>query len=253
MSGVRYRICDWAEGMRRLKPASAHLALLDPPYGGITDNEWDTVPDWGALTNQLDRVLDNTGTLYVFGRQPSLIEPHLALAGVFTLQTEYIWNKGTGLWTGGNKPRHTHENVWWYRKAACKAGAITFNLEEVGTPGVKEVRYRGRAGISTSNQRSTMPRMFEARPWNPPPSVLNFSKVSSTSKEYRGHPTQKPIALLGWLIRAATMEGDLVVDPFVGSGSTLYAAAATGRRAVGFERNPAFENAIKGATTWIAV
>ncbi len=251
---IRYRICDWLDGMKSLKPASAHLVMIDPPYGGITDNEWDVAPDWEALTIQVDRILDATGTLYVFGRQPSLIIPHRALEDRFTLQAEYIWDKGAGgLWTGGKKPIHAHENIWWYRRRNGRAGDITFNLEEVGNsrpPGLKLSRGFTQAG---GNQSTTFPRLYEKHTLTAPASILRFSRVSPSGKEYRGHPTQKPIALLAWLIRAATKEGDLVVDPFLGSGSTLYAAAATGRRAVGFERNAAFEPAIKGALSWVKV
>ena len=248
---VTYRICDWRKGLASLEDGSIDLLMLDPPFGGITDNAWDHAPDWAVLRDEAARVLARTGTLYMFGRQPTLIPVHNAFASRFVLQAEYIWDKGSGLWHEGKKPRNAHENVWWYRKADARPVDIVFNLEEAGLRNPVVLKAKRAGTISSSgNQRNTIPRMYETRPLNPPSSVLRFSRVVGGSKEYRGHPTQKPIALIAWLIRAATLPGALVVDPFLGSGTALYPCAATGRRGIGFERNRRWSGAIQAALSW---
>lgn len=246
---VAYRIVDWRKGMAALEAGSVDLVLADPPYGDITDNLWDHAPEWEILAGEIQRVLTPAGTAYIFGRQPSLIDVHLQMRRFFELQAEYVWDKGIALWTGGKHPTHAHEDIWWYRKHTTDMKDLLFNLDEVGRR-QPVVLKKGRSLQSSGNQRNAFPRMYETRGVSAPPDVLRFGKVTGRSKEYRGHPTQKPIALVAWLIRAATKPGQLVLDPFAGSGTTLYAAALTGRRALGFERNRRWAKAMEGALAW---
>jgi len=72
-----------------------------------------------------------------------------------------------------------------------------------------------------------------------PKSVLNYSIIQG-GKEYMGHPTQKPIELIKYLIKASSNEGDIVLDPFIGSGTTAIASKQLGRKFTGFEINPEY-------------
>ncbi len=70
------------------------------------------------------------------------------------------------------------------------------------------------------------------------PDVLDIPSINNMAKERTGYPTQKPLALLELLVRASCPPGGVVMDPCCGSGTTLVAAAGTGRRAIGFDINP---------------
>jgi DNA modification methylase len=70
--------------------------------------------------------------------------------------------------------------------------------------------------------------------WRHPRSIIRFP--SPRGFERNGHPTQKPIELLKWLVRTYTRPGDLVCDPFLGSGTTAEACLLEGRRFIGFEK-----------------
>jgi site-specific DNA-methyltransferase (adenine-specific) len=72
-----------------------------------------------------------------------------------------------------------------------------------------------------------------------PKSVLEFSMINN-GKEYVGHPTQKPVEMLKYLLRASSREGEIVLDPFMGSGSTAVACQQLGRKFIGFELDPQY-------------
>ncbi len=121
------------------------------------------------------------------------------------------------------------------------ARSATYNAQRVESPKARIGATIRRVGLSTT--------VYDAAPKlnvytddgkRHPRSVLRFDSVSRS--DGRGHPTQKPVDLLRWLVRSYSNPGDLVVDPFFGSGTTPEACALEGRRFFGCERDPDYFN-----------
>jgi len=218
-------ICgDAAAELRRLAPASVDLVVADPPYNlgkdygnnrdGKTWAEYERFTT--AWLDQAVRVLRPGGTIYVFMGVRYIARLYQALEDGFglTFQGWITWHYTQGMGrTRGFSPRH--EDILFF-----SAGPdITFNLDPVRVP---QKYYRRRNNMTGAN----------------PGDVWQFSHVHYCSAEREPHPTQKPEALIERLVRASSNPGDLVVDPFVGSGTTARVARVLGRRTVGIDVNP---------------
>ena len=127
-----------------------------------------------------------------------------------------------------------------FKRQGTKVGDLTFNADRVRTP---EEPYR-KSSFTKSNptRQGEKATLFENTDGGRHPrTVLRYpSKPSMRADERTDHPTQKPVDLLGYLIRLLSNEGDVILDPFIGSGSTLVAAHRLKRRGIGFEIEPEY-------------
>ena len=218
-------ICgDAAQELARLRAGSVDLLIADPPYNlgkdyGNNRDEKDWVA-YGTFTRawltEAVRVLKPTGSIYVFMGVRFISKLFGILEDDFQLRFNgwitWHYTQGMGRKTGFS-PRH--EDLLCF----TKSGQFTFNLDAVRIP---QKYYRERNNMNGAN----------------PGDVWQFSHVHYCSAEREEHPTQKPEALLERIIRASSNPGDLVVDPFVGSGTTCRVAKVLGRDWVGIELNP---------------
>jgi DNA modification methylase len=207
-----------------LPPDSVDLIIADPPYnlGKDYGNNKDkkTREDYLEFTKtwltEAVRVLKPTGSLYVFmgfrfiSRLCILLEDEFELK--FNSWITWHYTQGMGRKTGFS-PRH--EDILLF----TKSDDYTFDLDDVRIP---QKYYRERNNMAGAN----------------PGDVWQFSHVHYCSAERLPHPTQKPEALLERMIRASSSEGDIVLDPFVGSGTTCRVADVLGRKWLGIEINP---------------
>ena len=233
----RVYCCDWMDLLRALPAQSVDLMLTDMPYGH-TDLVWDIAPDleqWWLLIGQ---ALTPNGTVVATSTQPFTSE--LVMSNRKWFKYEWVWEKtvASGFLHAANKPMKNHENILIFSPGTTNHASLTqsrmayFPQMEKGerwqrkvvSPNVTEdsaaghhpskinFDYVGKLTGSPDGQRY-------------PQSVLHFGNGNNNS----GHPTQKPVALFEYLIRTYTAPGDLVVDPFVGGGTTALAARNTGR------------------------
>ncbi len=222
--------------LRSLPAHSIDLVVTSPPYN--IGKEYETrrplreYIDWCASwIGELYRVTKprgsfwlNLGYLSVPGRAKALPIPYLLWDRVpFFLVQEVVWNYGAGV--AGRKffsPRN--EKFLWYVK---DPDSYTFNLDAVRDPNVKypNQRKRGRIKVNPIGKNPT--------------DVWRFPKVTSgknrSSKERTPHPAQFPEAVIQRIVKAASNVGELVLDPFAGSGTTLAVSMRTGRRSLGIE------------------
>jgi site-specific DNA-methyltransferase (adenine-specific) len=228
----------WEEVEDYVDDKSIHLILTDPPFG-MTSAPWDTAPDWDKLVGFYRRVLVHNGQLGIYGLMPMLDDVHHALlrAG-FDYRYEMIRVKNNGLWTSWTAPTRYHENIWFYARADCKADDLTFNDAATGKRIVPREQKQG--VTSTELVGHGMSERKPYRGFMHPGTVHKGDSISGFSKEYVGHPTQKPVVNLAWLIKLLSNEGDMVMDTFLGSGSTGVAARQTGRRFIGMEMKDNF-------------
>ena len=221
-------ICgDAIEEMAKLPDNSTALITADPPYnlnkdyGNYRDNlnfnEYlDFSRKWLA---QAKRVLKDNGSIYLFMgvRYISyiyiILEQELEMT--FNSWITWFYTQGIGK-TRGFSPRH--DDILFFTNHPKN---YTFNLDAVRVP---QKFYR-----SVNNMRG-------ANPGN----VWQFSHVHYCNGNRRKHPTQKPEGLLERMILASSNAGDTVLDPFVGSGTTLRVCQQLGRNCIGIDINPAY-------------
>lgn len=221
-------ICgDVIEKLRSLESESVNLIVTDPPYnlnkdyGKSQDKlEFDEYiafsKEW---LNECKRILKKDGTIYVFMgmRYISYIYEILEKDLGFTFNSWITWfyTQGIGK-TKGFSPRH--DDILMFTKDAKK---FTFNLDDIRVP---QKFYR-----SVNNMRG-------ANPGN----VWEFSHMHYCNAKRQAHPTQKPEGLYERMILASSNEGDIVLDPFGGSGTCLHVCQHTGRKGIAIELNPEY-------------
>lgn len=218
-------ICgDVIEEMSRLRDNSVDLIVADPPYnlGKDYGNNQDTRAwhEYETFTRnwlkQTDRILKKTGTLYIFmgvrfiSRLFLILEEELNFQ--FNSWITWHYTQGMGRKTGFS-PRH--EDILYFTKSQN----FTLNLDSVRVP---QKYYRSVNNMTGAN----------------PGDVWQFSHVHYCSDEREQHPTQKPEALLERIILASSHPGDVVLDPFVGSGTTCKVADVLDRKWIGIDINP---------------
>ena len=218
-------ICgDAADEMARLPENSIDLIIADPPYnlGKDYGNNIDLKDraDYREFTQswlkEAVRILKPGGSLYCFMGVRFIARLYLLLEEEFGLTPQgwITWHYTQGMGRKrGFSPRH--EDILWFSKGEGAA----FNLDDVRVP---QKYYRKRNNMAGAN----------------PGDVWQFSHVHYCAAERLPHPTQKPEALIERIIKASSTPGDLVLDPFLGSGTTARVAQILDRRAIGIEINP---------------
>jgi len=217
--------------LRALEANSVDLIIADPPYnlgkdyGNGSDNKDKEVYlsfslDWLTACH---RVLKPGGTLYVFMgvRFISYIYDILENRLNMSFQSWVTWHYTQGL--GKRKafsPRHDDVLVF------SKDMPSKFNLDAVRVP---QKYYRARNNMRGAN----------------PGDVWQFSHVHYSNPNRQDHPTQKPEGLIERMVLASSDEGDLIVDPFLGSGTTARVCQVLKRNCTGFELNSGYVEQIK--------
>ena len=232
----------WLEGC---EPGSVALVVADPPYN-IAKTEWDRFPsleaylDWSRRwVAAAHRALAPTGSLYLMGWSEVLADVKAAVARGWASCRWLVWfyrNKANLKDDWGR----SHESVLHLRKGR----RFTFHTDAVRIPyNAHTTRYPERTQAETSQYGGGRARK---ETWSPHPlgarprDVLEVPVLANGTREKTAHPTQKPVQLVRKLVLASSDPGDLVVDPFVGSGTTAIVAEATGRRWVGLELDPGY-------------
>lgn len=214
---------DCLEAMKTIPDGSIDLILCDLPYG-TTRNKWDSVIDLAALWTEYKRVC--CGAIVLTAQTP--FDKVLGASNIDMLRYEWIWRKeaGTGFLNAKRAPLKDHENVLvFYGKPP------TYNPQMRN--GFKP--YRCKKGGETSNYNPSGIVTTESSGERYPVTVLEFSR-----DKVKIHPTQKPVALMEYLIRTYTNEGDLILDNCMGSGTTGVACMNTGRRFIGIEKDDVY-------------
>lgn len=224
---------DCFELMQAIEPQSVDAIITDPPYG-TTALSWDNKLDLGAWWESAGRVIKPGGIIAMFSAQPFTTD--LINSNRKWFRYELIWRKSipSGFLNAKRAPMRVHENIivfssQYKRSNDGKRAARTYNPQfTLGKP------YKKRASKTQSvhyNWHGENPaKINEGQRY--PVDVLDFPHGNHKSL----HPTQKPLELMRWLVLTYTNPGELVLDPFAGSGSTLAACFETGRRAVGIEK-----------------
>lgn len=222
---------DCLEIMPGLPEASVDLILCDLPYG-TTHNKWDSVLPLPELWAEYNRLLKPNGAAVLFAAQP--FATALIQSNRRAFRYEWIWTKSqaTGHFNARKMPMRAHELILvFYKKLPIYNPQMRQGYEpyvrhkKAGSPAGTVYRSYGGKHNDHVSASDTGERY--------PVDVLHYKG------EYGQHPTQKPVALLEYLVRTYTNPGGVILDNCMGSGSTGVAVvrAGEGRRFIGIEQD----------------
>ena len=226
---------DCLERMKEIQSGSVDMILADVPYG-TTACPWDSVIPLEPMWEQLKRIIKPNGAIVMTAAQP--FTTTLIASNMKMFKYCWVWekNRPTGSQHARNRPMSKHEDI------------VVFSAAPMGHASQlkdKRMIYNPQGVVATGRQRTVKAKGFHgnhigARPNQVgvkydvftgfPQTVLAFAK-----EEDHLHPTQKPVALLEYMIKTYTNEGETVLDFTAGSGSTGVACANTDRKFIGIE------------------
>jgi len=227
---------DCIEGMTALQKGVINLAITSPPYN--IGKEYESTMEieeyiqWcSTWLQQVARLITDNGAFWlnlgyipISDRGKAIPIPYLLWDKVpMFLQQEVVWNYGAGV-AGKRFFSPRNEKFLWYIK---NSDSYTFNLDQIRDPNVKYPNQKKNGKIKVNPIGKN------------PSDVWEFPKVTSgagrASKERTPHPAQFPIAVIDRIILGCSNSNDLIMDPFLGSGTTAAVAIRRGRYCVGFE------------------
>ncbi|MBC8526275.1 MAG: site-specific DNA-methyltransferase [Candidatus Cloacimonetes bacterium] len=231
---------DFFNLIKEIDNSSIDLIVCDGPYG-VTEKKWDKVKNIQEFNLEIIKILSqklqNGGALYLFGK-PDCID-FIDYKPYLTLNSKIVWYQPSRLAQGRNSYTNNYDIIAYFTKGKAK----TFNLNEIRVPQLVELTHRKRCENVPSVVNGKFGKTkFNERGKNPGDvwgdiKQLTYKSKELLSREYL-HTIQKPKKLIERIVKASSNEGDLVLDPFCGTGTTLVVCQELKRDYIGFEINP---------------
>ena len=199
---------------------SIDLILTDPPYG-TTQCKWDNIIPFEPMWNELKRIIKDNGCIALFGSEP--FSSCLRTSNIKWFKYDWVWQKGQGtdFQLCKYKPLKNYELISIFGKK------ITYKPQ--GLIEINKIKKAKKGSFKLGLEKNTNKHIQRFK--NYPTQIIKF-------KNERGlHQTQKPIALLEYLIKTYTNENDTVLDFTMGSGSTGVACKNLNRNFIGIEKD----------------
>lgn len=219
---------DCLQEMKNIESGSVDLILADPPYG-TTACKWDSVIDMDEMWEQLKRTIKPNGAIVLFGQEP--FSSSLRLSNIRQYKYDWYWQKErpTNVMQVKRRAGKVIETISIFYNKQC-----TYNPQKTEYFGkLVKNKTKGSFGkMSASNK--TIPTSYVDDRTRYPLQLLKFNRDCLKSNL---HPTQKPVALMEYLIKTYTNEGETVMDFVMGSGTTGVACKNTNRKFIGIENN----------------
>lgn len=227
---------DW---LKSLEVESVDLIFADPPYN-IKKADWDNFENQEQYINwslqwisESSRILKSTGSLYICGFSEILADLKYSASKYFKGCRWLIWHYKNKANLGSDWGR-SHESIIHFRKS----DRVKLNIDDVRTPyGAHTLKYPSHPQAKTSAYGKGAKKKQDNWTPNPkgakPKDVIEVPTTCNGMGETTPHPTQKPEELLRKFVLASSNEGELVLDPFSGSGTTLVVAEQLNRRWMG--------------------
>lgn len=226
---------DCLELMKYIPDGSIDAIITDPPYG-TTACKWDSVIPFDLMWEQLNRIIKPNGAIVLFGSEP--FSSALRMSNIKNYKYDWIWEKSNpaNIALANRMPLKYHEiiSLFYFKQPIYNKQMI--ERDELGKKRLQNknnpIKFKGSdiQGTSKINKEYDINRYDENL--KNPSSILKF-------KVERGkhHPTQKPVALLEYLIKTYTNENETVLDFTMGSGTTGVACKNLNRKFIGIEKD----------------
>lgn len=219
---------DCLEVMKEIESGSIDAIITDPPFG-TTACKWDSVIDFKLMWEQLNRIIKSNGAIVLFGSQP--FTSALIMSNPKYFKYEWIWKKShaTGHLNSKRQPMRQHENI-----------CVFYKKQSVYNPQMIDKTYIDKRTKSGDDSNVDIYGDFNKVERQIPttkgyPKTIQYFATPFKGGEGGKHPTQKPIALMEYLIKTYTNENETVLDFTMGSGSTGVACVNTNRNFIGIE------------------
>lgn len=233
--------------MKTIQDKSIDAIITDPPYG-TTACKWDSVIPFEPMWKQLNRIIKPKGAIVLFGGEP--FSSALRMSNIKNYKYDWIWDKinGSNFLNAKRQPLRSNENISVFYK---KQPTYNPQLIDRHKKNIRDPKKQYGNGVGTV-YRDTKPKyMFNEGREIPLTKGYPKNIISINNKENELHPTkvlhstQKPVALLEYLIKTYTNENETVLDFTMGSGSTGVACVNTNRNFIGIEMDDNYFNIAK--------
>jgi len=229
---------DCLELMRDIPDKSVDMILCDLPYG-TTACKWDTIIPFDRLWEQYERIIKDNGAIVLTATEP--FASLLRTSNLKNYKYDWVWvkEKGNGVGTAKYQPlRQTEYVLVFYKKNRYfpQMTKLDKPYKHIITSKGSEQKNWGFKSIKNKE------KYYKTYTHKFPNNVLNIPREHNTKNI---HPTQKPVALMEYLIKTYTNEGDLVLDNCMGSGTTGVASINLNRNFIGIELDEKYFNIAK--------
>jgi len=232
---------DCFDLLPEIQAESVDLICTDPPFEKSLRDiyaDWNNGLNWSQLAMEFDRVLKPAGQVALFCDWSTGQMITTALRDRFKFRFIWIWQKTTAQPINKKMPLAEVELITVYSKKKSRLKDLTFNWKDIAEQGEP---YRRTYNRTNNTRKPIRPYVSESNGIRYPRQILNFpTKCNLPESERTDHPTQKPVGLCGYVIKALSNPGDLVCDPFSGSGTTAIACHRLGRNFICIERDWAY-------------
>ena len=221
---------DCLEVMKSIPNGSIDAIITDPPYG-TTACKWDSVIPFDLMWEQLNRIIKPNGAIVLFGSEP--FSSALRMSNIKNYKYDWVWDKVRpfGFLDSKLRPMKKHENIIIFSFGGCSnRSKIQMKYNPQGLiykP--RRYNYKSKSNILNSELKQCS---VLSNYTNYPNSIIEFNPDKNA-----GHPTQKPVALMEYLIKTYTNESETVLDFTMGSGSAGVACVNTNRKFIGIEKD----------------
>ena len=211
------------------------MVLADPPYG-TTSCKWDSIIPFDKMWEKVNKLIKPNGAIVLFGNEP--FTSRLICSNLKGFKYRWDWNKKipSGMSYAKFRPMQQTEDISVFTKNGEKT---IYNPQMIKRD--KPIKSGGTKHSETAPIKYKDKDFKKTYKYKNPITLIEFDKIRKGSV----HPTQKPVALLEYLIKTYTNEGDLILDFTMGSGSTGVAALNTNRRFIGIELDEKYFNIAK--------
>lgn len=249
---------DCVEVMKQIEAGSIDAIITDPPYG-TTACKWDTVIPFNEMWSGVKNSIKDNSAIVLFGGEPFSSLLRTSNLSAYKYDWKYKKRIASNFASAKYQPMKHIEDVMVFEKNGKKT-----KYNPIKQARAKSGTQRLRHGYKSNSDKGGdfiggIDRNVTEKEYNHdlkfPEDIQEFNNRAAGDRGY--HPTQKPVALMEYLIKTYTNKGDTVLDFTMGSGTTGVAAVNTGRKFIGIELDPDYfniackriEEAIKGLTS----
>ena len=218
---------DCLERMKEIPDGSVDMVLTDPPYG-TTDCKWDSVINFDLMWSELKRVIKPNGAIVLFGSEPFSSALRMSNKKEYSYDWKWEKTKPVGHLNANRKPMNKYEDIIIF-----SGKQPTYNPQGLTAITPKSISRSNKGGIYSNRAGKGSVQRFTGYPSN----IIKFK-----SQNGKLHPTQKPVALMEYLINTYTNEGETVLDFTFGSNTTGVACKNLARKYIGIEMDETYFN-----------
>ena len=210
--------------------------IADPPYG-TTACKWDSIIPFPEMWERLNKLIKPNGAIVLFGSEP--FSSYLRMSNIKNYKYDWIWEKSnpSNIALANKQPMKYHEIISVFYSKQCM-----YNKQMIPRDS-DHIKQAHNSGYTFHNSQSDQTGLkyieVDSKKYNKDfknsSSVLKFNSLRPNAKEFVKHPTQKPIALMEYLIKTYTNEKETVLDFTMGSGTTGVACKQLNRDFIGIE------------------